>query len=350
MSLSRSDALRILRFCLGSDDSGDADVRPDGTRVVTIALCRATVEVRAFEADTFEEALRRAGAAGVLKEACVQKQIAFLARRAPAEDQAGPGVPFLDIAEAVGAILHETQRERGMSALFVGSDGRLFRDELAEQWRKTDQRRALLDAVDSRLVGPSALPAVRRRAQNARALLDAVGPLRARVEQRAVEIPRLIEVYSDLNGELLSAVEAFMVVGVLGAGRSGAIACVSLLHAKEKVGIERAQLGSAFAVDRLDAAQRLSLAALLAAQSSYLHIFSAAAPPLAEQLLRRGMASPAAEEVQRMESVVFADTDRGFGIDPATWFATITRKIEMLREVTSSTITLMRAHSRPECA
>jgi hypothetical protein len=155
-------------------------------------------------------------------------------------------------------------------------------------------------------------------------------------------VPRLIDAYSAVNAELLAAVDAFMASGVGGEGQGSALACVALLHAKEKTGIERAQLTSAFLQDRFSDGQRLSVAALLAAQSSYLHIFAAAAPAAAEQLLRRALASAEVAEVRRMESVVFAGEEHGFGIDAATWYASITRKIDMLGDVASSTIAILR--------
>jgi hypothetical protein len=354
MALSRADAVRILRFCLGADDSGDAVLRADGACVVTIALCRSSYEVSTFDGDTFEEALRRAAAAEVLKPACVDKQIAFLARREPAaEEHAATPVPqvdrapggragaqFLILADAIGALLHETQRERGFSTLFVGSEGRLSRPEVSIQWRHTEARRATLGALLREEPGPPA--AVRRRLDRAEALLAGIGPVRAGIRDQVVGVPHLIEVFSTVNAELLAAVDAFMVGGTWEEGRSSALACVALLHAKEKTGIERAQLTHAFLRDRPTDDLRQSLAGLLAAQSSYLHIFSAAAPRPAEQLLRRTLASPVAAEVQRMESLIFGDGDHGYGVDPTTWFTTISRKIDMLGDIASTVISILR--------
>jgi len=149
--------------------------------------------------------------------------------------------------------------------------------------------------------------------------------------------------YSDEDrAELLAAIDAFMAASALDTDKSSALACVALLHAKEKTGIERAQLSSAFVADRFTSSQRLAVAALIAAQSSYLHIFSTVAPRPAEQLLRRTLASPEAADVTRMERVVYGEEEHGFGIDPSSWFASITRKIDMLGDVAKATISLIR--------
>src|SRR5260221_8905178 len=90
MPLSSSDAARILRFCLGADDSGSATHRPDGSCLVTVALSRSSYEVLTFVGASFDEALRAAAAAGAVKAVCVDKQIAFLARRAPSDEPIAP--------------------------------------------------------------------------------------------------------------------------------------------------------------------------------------------------------------------------------------------------------------------
>jgi hypothetical protein len=355
MPLAQVDAVRILRFCLAADDSGSATVGADGECRITVALCRSSYEVRTFDGATFEEALRRAGSAGVLKAACVDKQIAFLARRDPADEAPTPTPtppvesnaalsaaesPFLAFTDAVHALLHETQRERGLSTMFVASRGRLPGPELLRQRSRVDTQRTVLARV---LRDAKETPAsVHHRVDRANTLLGQLGATRAGIDDLVMTAAQEIAFYSNVNVELLAALDAFVVTGVSGPPRSGALACVALLYAKEKAGVERAQLTDAFLEDRFSEGQRLSVAALIAAQASYLHIFSAAAPRAADQLLRRTLASPEASEVQRMESVVYGADNAGFGIDASTWFAMISRKIDMLGDVSTTMIRMLR--------
>ena len=125
MPLSRQDSLRLLRFCLGPDDSGSVEVADDGAALVTIAPAEPSIGVRTFEASTFDAALRMAVDAGLLKAACVEKQILFLeggaSRNADAPVAAAPRRfrpdLFPKLMVATSALLHETQNERGMSAI-----------------------------------------------------------------------------------------------------------------------------------------------------------------------------------------------------------------------------------------
>lgn len=360
MPLSSADAARVLRFCLVADDAGTVEGRADGSCLVTIVTSRPSYQVHSFEELTFEAALRSAAARGVLRAACVEKQIAFTTRRdplaeataaalrspAPTGAAAGPGgasTPiFLTLTDALGSLVHETQRERGISTLFVGSGGHLAGEELTLQWKRSDQQRAVLFDVVAREM-PSLPPPVQRRLQHAGSLLGAVEGTRDAVMGRRIEAQRAIEVYNALNAALLAPIEAMMVAGVPGPARNDALACVVLQHAKEKVGIERAQLTVAFLRDRFDQGQRLSVASLIAAQSTYLHVFAATAPEVGEAALRQALASPVAAEVQRMESVVFLDGESGFGIDPSLWFRAITRKIDMLGDVSTAMLASLAA-------
>ena len=357
MSLSSSDAARVLRFCLVADDAGTVEKRDDGSCVVTIVTSRPTYQVHSFEELTFEAALRSAAGRGVLRAACVEKQIAFTTRCDPLAEAtsairtprppaaAGPGAAapvFLTLTDAVGSLLHETQRERGVSTLFVASGGQLAGDELTEQWKSSDQRRAALFDVVAREM-PSLPAPVGRRFQHAGSLLGAIDGTRDAVMGGRIEAARVIEVYTALNAALLAAIEAMMVAGVPGPERNHALACVVLQHAKEKAGIERAQLAMTFLRDRFAQGQRLSVASLIAAQSTYLHIFAATAPEAGESALRKALASPAAAEVQRMESVVFLDGESGFGIDPSLWYRAISRKIDLLGDVSSATLASLAA-------
>ena len=150
MPLTRQDALRLLRFCLGPDDSGSIEVADDGAALVTIAPAEPSIGARTFEARTFDAALRMAVDAGLLKAACVEKQILFLERGVGGRGAEPPAVAtprrfrpdlFPKLLAATSALLHETQNERGMSAIAAASSGRIFRRELPRQRERTDARR-----------------------------------------------------------------------------------------------------------------------------------------------------------------------------------------------------------------
>ncbi len=352
MLLGREDATRIVRFCLAGVGWGSA-LHDDELCVVKVGITGpGGTEVQRFEGTSFEEALRRAAELGVLKASCLEKQIAFLARSLPERDgtdgrstSAKPGldppegpvseVQFPAMTAVISALVHETQRERGTSALYLSSGGRLFGTELRGQWRITDARLAGLVLFRERHA-VSLPPGMARRLLRAEKRLADLDIGRAQVESLETTPTEVIERYSSANRELLSAIDDLAGGGVEPALRPTALAWMALLHAKEKTGIERAQLATVFARDRYVDGQHATVSALIASCDSYLHVFSAAAPRAADDLLREKMRSDVANTVMKMERVALSKRDGGFGIDPGTWFLTMTRKMDFLVEVESA--------------
>jgi methyl-accepting chemotaxis protein len=245
---------------------------------------------------------------------------------------------FLRLARAAAALLHESQRERGVSALHVKSGRRLFASELAAQRSRTEaRRRGVAALVDS--VGAELLDDAPRRAERLAATADGVVAVRAEIEREAVTPDRVVDVFSAFNAELLSAIDD----GVTHLGeeeaRGLALATLALEHAKEKTGLERARLGAAFVGGGPDERDRVALAELVASRATYLHMYGLTAPAPAAQMLRRVLAAPSAVEVKRIEErVISARASRVAPVDANAWFSTISRTIEMLGDVSNATL------------
>jgi methyl-accepting chemotaxis protein len=344
MALGVDEATRIVRFCMAGDGWGTATTEDDARVLKLVVDGAVEAQVYRFEAASFEEALKLAVDAGVLRAGSVEKQIAFLGRtssREPGarretthESSTGP-VPFPETTSIVSALVHETQRERGISSLYAASGGRLFGDELVAQWRTTERRCRDLLAFQSRYADrlPSAVAGQLHRAQD---LLDNVVASRARIEKLKMLPTELIESYTRMNRELLRVVDSLLVTVADPLQRPTALAWIALLYAKEKTGIERAQLVSAFERDRFFDGQYQSLLGLIAARESYLHLFAAAAPPPAGDLMHEKMESDAANTVQQMERIALAHRQGGFGVDPTDWFTAISLQMDLLGDVESA--------------
>ena len=354
MPLKRQDALRLLHFCLGPDDSGSVDLADDGAALVTVAPAESpagVAAVRTFEAATFDEALRQAADAGMLKSACVEKQIAFLSREGEREARATPEpVPvrppprdlFPRLVSTMASLLHEVQVERGMSAICAASSGRHFRRELARQRERVDGRRARLLALRSELAEALGTT-LGRRFEKVDARLGALGKARVALDAGGIGASEIIATYSAVSLELLGIGDGALVAFAPGAQHASALAAVVLLYAKEKTGIERARLAAAFAARTFSDQDRQALAALLSAGRSYLHVFSATAPRPAEELLARALASTVEADLSRAESLILAGREDETDLDARGWFNHTSRKIELLGEVGLTTLGLVAA-------
>jgi hypothetical protein len=347
MGLSVEEATRIVQFCLAGDGWGKATYDEDRPTISLLVHAGERTERREFQAETFEGALDAAVAAGVLKSAAVAKQISFLQRTTPRPGRMNGAAPaetpkFHEATAIISALIHETQRERGVSSLYSASGGRIFREELPLQWQTTDRRRAEVTTFRERL--GDRLPAgAASRLVAAEELFTSVIESRSAIEKLKIRPPELIEAYSGLNREFLQVIDAMLPMVSDPAQRPTALAWIALLNAKEKTGIERAQLVSAFQRDRFVDGQYQALLGLIAARDSYLHLFSDAAPPPARELLHEQLASEVASTVQRMEQIALDRRRGGFGVDPTDWFAAISAQIDRLGALESAVLTSLAA-------
>jgi len=331
----------LLRFCLGPDDSGSIEVADDGGALVTISPAEPSIGVRTFEASTFDAALRMAVDAGLLKAACVEKQILFLERGGPSRGaEAQPATAprrfrpdlFPKLLAATSALLHETQNERGMSAISAASSGRIFRRELPRQRERTDARRERFLTLWRELgdvLGPSLLA----RFDRIDAMLRHLSAGRCGIDDGHTSPAEVIMAYTGVNAELLGIGDAALVAYASTESRPNALACIVLLYAKEKTGIERARIGAGLAARSISDEDRRALAALTSARTSYLHVFSATAPRPAEQLLDRALASASYAELMRMEELLLVGRETEIDLDARGWFNAVTREMDHLGEI-----------------
>jgi HAMP domain-containing protein len=245
------------------------------------------------------------------------------------------------LATIVGDLLHETQKERGSSSVFMSSRGARFGPELQAQRALTDDRRVkYLQFV--RRYDPSWPPAVAAAVRMTDAQLTEIEARRRQVTDLSVPVPEVIGYYNDLNRRLLDSVASIASKSGDAELRAWSTGYFAFLQAKEHTGMERAQLSNVFGSDRFSPGQYFTVASLLAAQRTYLHIFAISGPAPAVTLYQTQSATPVFAEVEAKERLAFGagpigNEKAGFGVDSTEWFKLMTRKIDLLKEVENAT-------------
>lgn len=264
------------------------------------------------------------------------RRILAEARGALAGPPASPAVLF-DLARRISRLVHETQKERGETAVLLGSDGQRFACELGEQRAETDRWIADLDAFSAAAGLP---PSIGGRVNALRDLPGMVAAVRADADGGAASPHAIIEAYTELNAKLLE------IIDVIAADaperlRVLSVAFTSLMWAKENTGRERAQLAVAFGRDHFAPGQIFAVGALFGAQESFLRLFTTAAPRDIVSELNQRMAEPQFGEVRRLEAIAFSRVDGGFGVDPTHWYEAMTRKVDLIGEIGVELATLI---------
>ena len=237
----------------------------------------------------------------------------------------------------LGEVVHELQKERGISAGFMSSQGAKFADSLTAQRKLTDENISRLQQsiglIDRSFVGPRYIK-----------LLETVGgPLselvknREQISQLALPPAESLRFYSNLIAHLLE-----VAVRTGNQMPTSKLARMSnskqaLLYLKERCGQERALLTGAFGSGGLTTEQFNAFLGLLGDQANFRRIAISYATPEQETLLREKLSEPAAKDVEAIEQMVMykgANADLVYSSED--WFAKSTAKIDLLRIVEES--------------
>ena len=239
-----------------------------------------------------------------------------------------------DVAVAASALVHELQKERGLSAGFIGSKGEKFREALARQRGDSDARRkALTERVANRTAGlPETFNERMRKANEAISALDGK---RGDISALKLSGPESFGFYTGAIDNYLAAVAAVAPTLDDAAMMKSFSAYSMFLAAKEHAGRERATVNGIFAANQpLTVSLFQRLQSLVTAQEIYLTQFRNLAHPAANQALNDLLAARPALETLRMRGIAIERAFLGsFEVEPATWFATITTKIDAMKLV-----------------
>jgi methyl-accepting chemotaxis protein len=234
----------------------------------------------------------------------------------------------------IGQVVHELQRERGRSAVYVGRRGAKFAVELPLQQQATD---GAIAALHARLKGFDAAAFgadLQSGLQRALAGIEELRVKREAIRAFTITAADCTAYFTQTIGTLLDVIVAMSHQVRDAEIANGIAAYASFLQAKEQTGIERALLSGVFGADKFagDAFVRLSRA--VAAQDTYLHVFDGLATNAERQALGEVVQGSQVDAATRMRQTAFdRATTGGFGIDSAEWFDAITAKIDLMKQV-----------------
>ncbi len=236
-------------------------------------------------------------------------------------------------AVVVSDLVHELQKERGLSAGFLGSRGQRFGNELAQQRQESDRRRAVLEAQWQAL-DREALPTVWwEGVAAAQRQLQELAAMRERISAQQSTGAQSFSYYTQTIEALTALTDLAPTLVQEAATLRGLSAYALLIQAKEQLGRERATVNAALSANTaLEAAVLQRLISIVTAQNVYLVQFRHYAGMQAQRGLDALLQQPSAQETRRIREHVLARASEGsFGIDPANWFATSTANIDAFK-------------------
>lgn len=234
----------------------------------------------------------------------------------------------------VSSLVHETQKERGCTAGFLGSKGTKFSERLTKQRELTNQRAAelhdFLIGFDSQAYGTEFTEAL-QRALN---LLDEVDAKREQVSALTIPTPQAIGYYTRMNGLFLTAAGKASTVTTDGPIAVRINAYNAFLQSKERAGIERAVLANTFAQDKFGPGMYEKFTVLVALQDTYLASFTTLATGADRDFCTQTLNAPCVQQVANYRTIARENHDAStLGVDATVWFDTISEKINLLKKI-----------------
>ena len=238
------------------------------------------------------------------------------------------------LSTKIGALVHETQKERGMTAGFLGSKGTKFVKALPNQRTNATVRKEellkYLKNFDKSVYGKEFNDALSLGLEK----LSQIDTIRAKVSSQTIAAGSAIGYYTKMNGLFLNVVASAIHLSD-SANLSREIGAYSnFLLSKERAGIERAVGSNTFARDNFGKGMRVKFNNLVAKQDAYMDSFLKVAKLDAKIFYDDTVTGDSVEEVNRMRDVLLkSGKTSDFGIKAQYWFKTITTKINLLKKV-----------------
>jgi methyl-accepting chemotaxis protein len=239
---------------------------------------------------------------------------------------------LVGLSVRTGALVHELQKERGLSSGFINAKGEKFKSELTKQRGLSDDQFKQLATFLA--ANPDATAIVKSTLDAAAKQQEKLADVRSKVDSLSIEGKDSFAFYSAINYSYLDVVAAV--------GRNSrepelmraSIAYFGFSKAKEEMGKERATLNAVIASNAFNDETYQRTFGILAAQKSFLEGFRKFGSPASLSAYDEKSKSDQFKKVEELRAALVAKgMAGGFEIIPEVWFSAITAKIDQMKEL-----------------
>lgn len=246
---------------------------------------------------------------------------------------------LVGVATNLSALIHEMQKERGMSSVFLGSHGEQLGGDLPNQQDKVDRGETIAIAAFDAL--------------NTTSYAQLVAPILQDVRDRLAQLPTkrkaitALELPAAESGKYFTSTISSLldlIVFVAHTSRDPDVqgqlyTLMSFAQVKERTGQERAVGAAAFGAGKfVDASAYRRFISVKAEEATWLHAFESYATP--DQLIayKKTMVGSISNEADRLSKIAEdAGADGSLGaVSGKTWFEATTEKINLMKLVEDS--------------
>jgi len=243
---------------------------------------------------------------------------------------------IVQMSVAIKDFVNESQRERGLTGVFIASWGDAFQKEVEEARRAADEKRAALEKYLNDAGNVRFGSDFMNRLAEAKDLISQIEKKRSDINALHLSAAEAVDFYSVMHGHLFDVIKELALMSTDVEIGNQIEAFRNLQELKEEVGLERAVLSQAFQLGRLEPGAATILHVHIALQDLFMGQFQISASAKAREHLAEALRQPCVTDTARMRQIALDREKTGdFGIDPAYWFKQMTCKTNLLREETN---------------
>ncbi len=237
------------------------------------------------------------------------------------------------LATKISAMVHNTQKERGASAGFVGSGGKKFTDTMPSIRKDTDTTRSEMKAFYKTMDMSKYPQAMQEQMNDAMSRLAKLDATRVSISSLEFNVPKTVGYYTPLNGAFIDTIAHIAKMSSDVKMSTSLNAFTNYLYSKERAGVERAVMTGTFAKDSYPAGFYAKFVKLISQQDTYMGRFLFLTSSENRSFYAQTVTGTPVDEVNRMRTIALEKMNGSFGIDATYWFKTITAKINLLKKV-----------------
>ncbi|MCW8834096.1 MAG: methyl-accepting chemotaxis protein, partial [Colwellia sp.] len=234
------------------------------------------------------------------------------------------------LSVAYSELVHELQKERGMTAGYIGSNGTKFIAKLKEQRKNTDEKRR--QQVKFWQDNTFQFDDINKLNTSINQAFNDIESIRQRVDSQTIPLTEALTFYTLLNKELLSVAVTNATISTDALVTKETLAYYNFLQGKERAGIERAVLSNTFAKDAFAAGMMAKFITLMSEQNTYFDNFIHFTNKQNQQYFNQQLDNDSVREVLKLRAIAKSKTS-GFDVKAEYWFAQSTERIGQLKKI-----------------
>lgn len=249
----------------------------------------------------------------------------------------------VEVGVQMTRVVHEQQKERGATSIFLTTEGAEFGDYLTDQRRQTDAQIAILKDMTEGFaiseLGDERGELVEHFIESMDAI-DRMPMVRSRVDSLDITTSEALGFYTQLNSDMIEFFEHTADISTSIYIARTILATGSFLNGKEHGGIERAVGSGGFALGEFDRFRHARLAQLVAAQDVYFEGFRRDAREDFLKMYNDLQESAPVRKVNEMRDMALnsAPGSMLFGVSGEDFFEAQTARLDGLRDIENALV------------